>query len=81
MMRKTRSESNTCSAETLRNCLEYLYQEAMNAGFRLPAHFIGVAAEAAADLIEEDPDNGGKPAPLGDAPYTPNFARKPVKPF
>ena len=64
MMRKLHAEATTCTPETLRNCLEYLYQEAMNAGFTLPAHFIGVAAVAAADLIPDDPDEDDPQASL-----------------
>lgn len=36
----------TCTPEAFREALAYLYDEAMAAGWQLPAHFIGVAAEA-----------------------------------
>lgn len=35
-----------CTPEAFRQALHYLYDEAVAAGWRLPAHFIAVAAEA-----------------------------------
>ncbi len=46
------------SPEALQKTLKYLYEKAMQAGLRLPAHFIGVAAEACVDHTRE----GNRPA-------------------
>lgn len=43
-----------CTPEALKGCLDYLYRQAMIANLRLPAHFIGAAAEATSALIEKD---------------------------
>lgn len=53
-----------CTPEALKGCLDYLYRQAMIAGLRLPAHFIGAAAEATSDIIERDaaePREDGRP--------------------
>ena len=42
------------SPTTLHRTLKYLYEEAMQAGLRLPAHFIGVAAEACVDQVDSE---------------------------
>ena len=46
-------EFESVSPEALQKTLKYLYAEAMQAGLRLPAHFIGVAAEACVDQSRE----------------------------
>ena len=52
-------ETNGCvSPESLQRTLKYLYDEAMQAGLRLPAHFIGVAAEACIDEAREEDRSG-----------------------
>jgi hypothetical protein len=51
-----------CTPEELRICLEYLYGEALAAGLKWPAHFISVAAEAAADCVQKAHSNGARPA-------------------
>ncbi len=61
-----------CTPEALKGCLDYLYRQAMIANLRLPAHFIGAAAEATSALIEKDArgERGGpadpRPRAVGD---------------
>ena len=56
-------DDQTCTPETLKGCLDYLYRQAMMAGLKLPAHFIGAAAEATSDIIARDTDHaGGRPS-------------------
>ena len=43
------------SPKSLQRTLKYLYEEAMQAGLQLPAHFIGVAAEVCVD--QKDSNN------------------------
>ncbi len=43
-----------CTPQALKGCLDYLYRQAMIAGLRLPAHFIGAAAAATSEIIERD---------------------------
>lgn len=48
-----------CTPEALKGCLDYLYRQAMIANLRLPAHFIGAAAEATSAIIENAQDATG----------------------
>lgn len=47
-----------CTPQALKGCLDYLYRQAMIANLRLPAHFIGAAAEATSAIIEKDAGDG-----------------------
>ena len=51
-MRNETEEFGSVNPKTLHRTLKYLYEEAMQAGLRLPAQFIGVAAEACVDQTE-----------------------------
>lgn len=55
-------EDSLCTPQTLKGCLDYLYRQAMIAGLRLPAHFIGAAAEATSDIIERGEAGSKSPA-------------------
>ena len=46
-------EDEECSAQALFDSLAYLYNAALRAGYNMPAHLIGVAAEATLDIIKE----------------------------
>ena len=65
-------DEQACTPETLKGCLDYLYRQAMMAGLRLPAHFIGAASEATSDIIARDSDGDGsasahhRPRAVGD---------------
>ncbi len=56
-------DDQTCTPETLKGCLDYLYRQAMMAGLKLPAHFIGAASEATSDIIARHSDHGGDRTP------------------
>ena len=65
---------DTSSPHALKVCLEYLYQEAVRAGYGLPAHFIAVAARAMDDHLprretpaEDDGTEGREPPLPGNA--------------
>lgn len=65
-------DDQICTPETLKGCLDYLYRQAMMAGLRLPAHFIGAASEATSEIIARDADQDGpartpvRPRAVGD---------------
>ncbi len=53
-------DGEECTAQALFDSLAYLYNAAMAAGYHMPAHLIGVAAEATLDIIkEQDRAKGG----------------------
>ncbi len=58
-IQRLNSDDQACTPETLKGCLDYLYRQAMMAGLKLPAHFIGAASEATSEIIAR---NGGRPS-------------------